>query len=51
VILDVLGFGVLTATTVFVIQKIESVFRVDLAVPVGPFEAAGAVLGLLLVAR
>ena len=51
VILDVLGFGVLTAAIVFAIQKLESLLRIELSVPVSPFEAAGAVLGLLLVLR
>ena len=51
VILDVLGFGALTAVIVFAIQRLEIFFRVELSVPVSPFEAAGAVLGLLLVLR
>lgn len=51
VLLDVLGFGVLTVVIVVTIQKIEKLFLVQLSVPVGPFEAAGAVLGLLLVLR
>ena len=51
VILDVLGFGVLTAAIVLAIQKLETFFLFELSVPVSPFEAAGAVLGLLLVLR
>ena len=51
VILDVLGFGILAATTVFVVQQLEQLLNVSLSVPSGPFEAAGAVLGLLLVLR
>lgn len=51
VILDVLGFGLLTAAIVFAIQRLEMLFQVKLSVPVTPFEAAGAVLGLLLVLR
>lgn len=51
VLLDVLGFGVLTALIVLVIQVFEKLFGKSLAVPAGPFEAAGAVLGLLLVLR
>ena len=51
VILDVMGFGVLTAAIVLAIERLETIFRVNLSVPVGPFEAAGAVLGLLLVLR
>lgn len=48
---DVLSFGVLTAAIVIVCQAIESLFGVRLHVGVGPFQAAGAVLGLLLVLR
>ena len=51
VLLDVLGFGVLTVAIVLTIQKVEKLFLVQLSVPVSPFEAAGAVLGLLLVLR
>jgi len=51
VLLDVLGFGLLTVAIVITIQWLEKQFRVKLTVPVSPFEAAGAVLGLLLVLR
>ena len=51
VLLDVLGFGVLTAVIVLSIQVLENALGKSLSVPVGPFEAAGAVLGLLLVLR
>jgi len=51
VLLDVLGFGLLTAAIVVMIQWLESLFRVELSLPAVPFEAAGAVLGLLLVLR
>jgi len=51
VLLDVLGFGLLTVAIVVTIQWLENRFQVELSVPVVPFEAAGAVLGLLLVLR
>ena len=51
IILDVFGFGILAAVMVFAVQRIEASFNVSLAVPAGPFEAAGAVLSLLLVLR
>ncbi len=51
VIGDVLGFGVLTAVIVLAIQRLEMILQVDLSVPATPFEAAGAVLALLLVLR
>jgi ion channel-forming bestrophin family protein len=51
VYMDVVGFGILTVAIVLTTQFFEELFRVDLSVPVGPFEAAGAVLGLLLVLR
>ena len=51
VLLDVLGFGFLTVAMVVTTQWLERIFRAELSVPVGPFEAAGAVLGLLLVLR
>lgn len=51
VLLDVLGFGLLTVAIVVTTQWLERIFRVELSVPVGPFEAAGAILGLLLVLR
>jgi putative membrane protein len=51
VLLDVLGFGLLTVAIVVAIQWMERVFQVELSLPVAPFEAAGAVLGLLLVLR
>ncbi len=49
--MDVLGFGLLAAAIVLTIQWLENTFRIEVSVPVGPFEAAGAVLGLLLVLR
>ena len=51
VLLDVLGFGVLTVAIVLATQVIQKLLEKSLSVPVGPFEAAGAVLGLLLVLR
>ncbi|MFV0442369.1 MAG: bestrophin family protein [Planctomycetaceae bacterium] len=51
VIWDVLGFGLLALLTMIVCRVIESGFGINLDVSVGPFEAGGAVLGLLLVLR
>ncbi len=51
VLLDVLGFGVLTVAIVLAIQFLQQLLEKSLSVPVGPFEAAGSVLGLLLVLR
>jgi len=51
VLLDVLGFGLLTVVIVVTIQWLEKIFKVELSVPVVPLEGAGAVLGLLLVLR
>ena len=51
VLLDVLGFGALTAGIVVAIQVFENLLGRSFSVPAGPFEAAGAVLGLLLVLR
>ncbi len=51
VVLDVLGFGVLSAVIVVAILVLEKLLGRSLSVPAGPFEAAGAVLGLLLVLR
>ena len=48
---DVLGFGALAFLTVVFTRLAVDRYGVNLAVPVGPFEAAGAVLGLLLVLR
>ncbi len=48
---DVIGFGVLACLTVFVSNYSAEHFQVSLTVPGGPFEVAGAVLGLLLVLR
>jgi putative membrane protein len=48
---DVVGFGLLAAVTEFACQLSESLFGINPSVNVGPFEAAGAVLGLLLVLR
>lgn len=51
VFVDVLTFGLIAAATVFLSNQAKRYFDVNLSVPVGPFEAAGAVLGLLLVLR
>lgn len=51
VLLDVLGFGLLSAVIVIAILVLEKLLGISLSVPAGPFEAAGAVLGLLLVLR
>lgn len=51
VVLDVLGFGLLTGVIVAVTHTLERLIGRSLSVPAGPFEAAGAVLGLLLVLR
>ncbi|MDX1929946.1 MAG: bestrophin family ion channel [Pirellulaceae bacterium] len=51
VLLDVLGFGALAVVIVFAIQVLEKLLGDPFSVPAGPFEAAGAVLGLLLVLR
>jgi len=51
VLLDVLGFGLLTVAIVATIQWLEKLFRVELSAPVVPPEGAQAVLGLLLVLR
>lgn len=48
---DVLGFGLLACATVFVSNYSKTHYQVSLTIPGGPFEAAGAVLGLLLVLR
>ena len=49
--LDVLGFGVLATGTVLLSQYVARNYSTSLSMPSGPFEAAGAVLGLLLVLR
>ncbi len=51
VLLDVLGFGILSVMIVLVIQMIQNFIGKPLSIPASPFEAAGAVLGLLLVLR
>ena len=51
VVLDVIGFGILTAAIVFLVHNFKTRFNFNLNFPVSPFEAAGAVLGLLLVLR
>ena len=51
VLIDVIIFGIVAAVVVVVHYLIKRWFEIDLSVPVGPFEAAGAVLGLLLVLR
>ncbi len=51
IILDVIGFGALAVATVFLSQFASKHFEISLSIPSGPFEVAGAVLGLLLVLR
>ncbi len=51
ILVDVLGFGVLAAGTVLVSRYLAKNHSINLTMPSGPFEAAGAVLGLLLVLR
>ena len=51
VLLDVIIFGIVAAVVVVLHYLIKLWFEIDLSIPVGPFEAAGAVLGLLLVMR
>ncbi len=51
IILDVLGFGLLAAVVVGASELATKYFQVSLALPSGPFEAAGAIVGLLLVLR
>ena len=51
VLIDVVIFGVVAAAIVVLHYLLRLWFEVDLSIPVGPFEAAGAVLGLLLVMR
>jgi putative membrane protein len=48
---DVLKFGLIAATIILVADVVEVASGVSLAIPHGPFEAGGAVLGLLLVLR
>ncbi len=51
VILDVLSFGLIAVMVVVAADLAERFLNLHVAVPVGPFEAAGAILGLLLVLR
>ena len=51
VLIDVIIFGIVALVIVVLHYLIKLWFEIDLSVPVGPFEAAGAVLGLLLVMR
>ncbi len=51
IIFDVLGFGLLASASVFACQFATRQWGLTLTVPSGPFEVAGAVLGLLLVLR
>ena len=51
VIFDVLIFGIVAFAIVCLHDWVNNTFEFDLSIPVGPFEAAGAVLGLLLVLR
>ena len=51
VLIDVVIFGIIAAAVVVVHYWVKHWFAIDLSIPVGPFEAAGAVLGLLLVMR
>lgn len=48
---DVFGFGLIAALVVAAAHWSKARYGSDLSIPVGPFEAAGAVLGLLLVLR
>ena len=48
---DVLKFGGIAAAIILLAIFVERTWGVSLAIPHGPFEAAGAVLGLLLVLR
>ncbi len=48
---DVLGFGIIASLSVFACQYAKRHYDVDLTVPSGPFQVAGAMLGLLLVLR
>ena len=47
----VCGIGAISAATVLFCHVLDRYYGISLAVSVGPFEAAGAVLGLLLVLR
>ena len=51
VLLDVFVFGVIAFVVVLIHYFAKQKFDVNLSIPVGLFEAAGAVLGLLLVLR
>lgn len=51
VFVDVLAFGLITSLIVAASHEAKRRFDIELSVPVGPFEAAGAVLGVLLVLR
>ena len=51
VLVDVIIFGIIAVMVVVLHYFIKRWSGVDLSIPVGPFEAAGAVLGLLLVLR
>jgi putative membrane protein len=51
VLIDVHVFWIIVLAVVYSAHFAKSNFDIDLAIPVGPFEAAGAVLGLLLVFR
>lgn len=51
VLLDVVMFGLIAAVIILAALAVERTWGVSLAISRGPFEAAGAVLGLLLVLR
>jgi putative membrane protein len=51
VLLDVILFGLIATIVVLAATISKHRWQVELSVPVGPFEAIGAVLGLLLVLR
>ena len=51
VLIDVLAFGIIAFAVVLLHYFVKRSFDIDLSIPVGPFEAAGAVLGVLLVLR
>ena len=51
VMLDVIKFGLIAEAIVLTAVFLERYFNISIAIPHGPFSAAGAVLGLLLVLR
>ena len=51
ILLDVIIFGLISAGVLWLIRYLHQQYDLDLSVASGPFQAAGAVLGLLLVLR